>query len=148
MTHKMAFNKPASLAKINRILLLLQQPMTAHALALAVPMSKRWVHEYLRHLHDCKRIHIKDWARDIAERKGMYPRELWLAGEGVDAPRPPALTLEERTKRAWKRLKDDEEKHATVLAKRRVMRRIARLKPDPASAWIRPINDSSMQEAA
>lgn len=136
MNNKMTFTKHSALAKIDRILELLKQPMSAHALAKALPLSKRWVHAYLKHLHANGRIHITTWVRDIAERKGMYPRELWLAGEGVDAPRPPALNLEERKKRAWARLKADEEKHARLVARRRVMDRIKKRRPEPAVAWI------------
>lgn len=136
MSNRMTFTKPAALAKIERILTLLEQPMTAHALSLAVPISKRWAHEYLRHLHAEGRIYIKAWARDIAERERMYPREVWVAGAGVDAPRPPALTLMERKKRAWDRIKADEDRHERILARRRVMKVLKRPRPDPAAAWI------------
>lgn len=136
MNHKMTFTKPSALAKVARILELLKQPMTAHALAKALPLSKRWVHAYLWHLHAEQRVHVTAWVREIDERERMYPREVWLVGEGVDAPRPPALNPDERKKRAWARLKADEEKHARLVAKRRVMNRIKKRRPEPAVAWI------------
>lgn len=136
MSPQMTFTKPAALAKIDRILKLLAKPMTAHALAQALPLSKRWVNEYLKHLHANGRVHISDWVREIKERERMYPREIWLAGKGVDAPRPPALNLDERKKRAWQRVKANEDKHDRLLARRRVMNRIKKRRVEPAAAWI------------
>jgi hypothetical protein len=132
----MTFTRPAALVKIDRILALLATPTTAHSLALALPLSKRWVHEYLQYLHANKRVHIADWAREIKQSGRMYPRELWLAGEGADAPRPPPMDLGERKKRAWQRLRADEDRYERRRARRRVMSRIKRRQPEPAAAWI------------
>lgn len=136
MTNLMTFTKPAALGKINRILKLIESPMTAHALALAVPISKRWANEYLRHLHAEGRAHITTWVRDIEECERMYPRPVWLVGAGIDAPRLPALTLEERKKRAWQRIKENEDKHDRLKARRRLIKVLKRPRPDPAAAWI------------
>ena len=145
MNAQMTFTKPAALAKIDRILKLLAKPMTAHALAQALPLSKRWVGEYLKHLHANGRVHIIDWVREIKECERMYPREIWLAGEGVDAPRPPALNLDERKKRAWARLKQDDDRIDRHRARRRVLTRLKQRRPDMAASWIVGVPNESQR---
>ncbi len=112
------------------------EPTNAHALARALPMSKRWAHEYLKHLHSLKQIHIARWDKEIGEREKRHAIEVWAAGAGEDAPRPPADGSNARYKRAWNAVKADEERHDRLKATRRVRRRIKSGKPEIASAWI------------
>jgi len=146
---KLTFTKAASQVRIARIeALLSQSPMNVHQLAQALPLSKRWVLEYLAHLHDLKRVHVLRWDKDIEERAKRHAIEVWAFGPGVDAPRPAADGLKVRRRRAWESLKADEDRHERVTAMRRVRRRIAKARPDIAAAWITPINGSQYREAA
>lgn len=140
---KLQFTRPAALARMQRIeLLLSQQPMNAHQLAQALPLSKRWVLEYLQHLRGLQRVHITRWDKEIAERKKRHAIEVWTLGAGEDAPRPEADGLKVRRRRAWEAVKADEDRHELINAKRRVRRRIKAKRPDVAAAWITPAANS------
>ena len=89
----MTFKKQASQTKIERILAMItDNPMSAHDLADALHLSKRWVTEYLYHLRDEDKAHIKDWPRKATQCEKLYPRPRWIAGPGIDAPRPAPIT--------------------------------------------------------
>ena len=136
---KLTFTKQASQLRIARIeALLAQSPMNAHQLAQALPLSKRWVLEYLEHLRSQERVHVLRWDKDIEERAKRHAIEVWTLGPGADAPRPAADGLRVRRRRAWESLKADEDRHELVNAKRRVRRRIAKGRPDVAASWIVP----------
>ena len=146
----MSFTKPASQLRIQRILAMLErQPMNALAIAAALPMSKRWAVEYIKHLHANGQIHIGSWEKQVAERKKRHAIEMWTLGPGEDAPRPPPDGHHERSQRAWENLKADEDRHERWNAKRRVRRRIKAMRPDVAAAWITPAaNGGDFREAA
>ena len=150
MAGKLTFTKPASLLRIQRILAMLErQPMNVLAIAAALPISKRWAHEYIKHMHATGQIHILRWDKEVAERKKRHAIEVWTFGPGKDAPRPAADGHGMRSKRAWQSLKADEDRHELWNAKRRVRRRIKAKRPDAAAAWINPAaNGSDFREAA
>ena len=147
---RMTFTKTASKLRLQRILDMLQvQPTNVLGVAAALPMSKRWVYEYLKHLHANKQIHILRWDKDIEERAKRHAIEVWAFGSGKDAVRPPPDGKAVRSKRAWKSLKADEDRHELANAKRRVRRRIKAKKPDIAASWITPAaNSNTFEEAA
>lgn len=136
--HVMAFVRPAALAKIERILALLaERPRHVHDLAEAVPLSKRYAQIYLNHLMAQEQVHIKRWVRNIDQAERMYPRPVYAAGKGVNAPAPKPLTKDQRKKRAWARVKADPERHTKHLMKKRVYRAVRRApRPDIAAAWL------------
>lgn len=150
MSSKLTFTKPASARRIDKILAMLQQqPMNVWAIAAALPISKRWAHEYLKHLHTERRIHVLRWDKEVAERAKRHAIEVWTFGPGEDAPRPEADGRKLRAKRAWQRVKADEDRHELVNAKRRVRRRIKAKRPDAAAAWITPAaNNADFARAA
>lgn len=134
--HKMQFNRPASLAKIDRILeMLTKRGMTVHEVSDALPLTKRNTLDYLTHLHKCGRIFIEKWVRDVDHSERMYPRPMFRAGiNRDDAPKPEPLTADQRKKRAWARIKEDPDRHMTYTLKKRVKR--LKLRPDRAAAWM------------
>lgn len=149
MSWRMNFTREPAQRKIARILTLLsEQPRTVHALVETVPLSRRHVQEYLNHLMDAERIHIRRWVRDISQSGRMYPRPVYAAGKGRNAPQPPALTPKERQRRAWELVKADPERYVShLLSKRRYRSDRRGARPDRAAAWIAPANDE-MKEAA
>lgn len=137
MPGQLTFTRGPSLVRIQKILdLVAEQPRNVLALSLALPMSKRWVIEYLKHLHSEEKIHVLRWDKEVQEREKRHAIEVWAFGPGQDAPRPPADTKQARSVRAWERIKADEDRHDLIKAKRRVRRRIKARRPDIAASWI------------
>lgn len=138
MTNRMSFKKEAAFAKIERIISLLQEnPVTAHELAILVPISKRHVQEYLNHLVLERRVFIIRWARDVKHSERMYPRPIYAVGNRRNAPKPRPLDLDERKVRAWARLKADAERHTLHLLKKRRYRSDKKgPRRDKAASWI------------
>lgn len=133
----MTFTNQASKRKIERILALLaDRPMTTKQLSPLVPISAAWARIYMKHLLQTRRIHIETWVRHAEDSDRMYPRPVYRAGDGPDAPRPAALTYDERLKRAWAVVKADPERHDKTNARRRARN----LKPraNPLTSWITP----------
>lgn len=123
--NKMNFTKPAALTKITKIRHLLSlRAMNAHELAEALPLSKRWVIEYMKHLHSTEQAHILRWDKHISARKKRHAIDVWALGPGVDAPRPRPDTPTERRKREWKRIKDDVERHISINQRRATLRHL------------------------
>ena len=98
-----AFNKPASLARIERIIKLLETPMTKAELAAAAAISERGITSYVHHLltERPRRIHIHDWRPNSPGS----PTMVLIAGNGTNKRRPPRMTPSERS---LKRRKDPE----------------------------------------
>lgn len=140
---KMTFSTTLSLMRIKRILdMLSAKPTNVLAIAAALPISKRWAHKYLKHMHANGQIHITRWDKEVAERAKRHAIEIWAAGPGEDAPRPEPDGHLDRSRRAWKRLRADQDRLERVNARRRVKRRIKAKRPDIAAAWITPAANS------
>ena len=134
---RLTFTKPAALTKLQRIRdMLATRPMNVHEIAQALPISKRWALAYVAHLHENQQIHVLRWDKEIEARAKRHATEVWMLGPGIDAPRPAPDGHTTRAKRAWESLKADPERHMVTLAKRRVRRRLRKLRPDPAAAWL------------
>jgi hypothetical protein len=125
MTFQMTFTKPAALAKIARIKeLLAERPMTALELSATLPLSKRWTQAYLNHLHAQKLVYISGWTRKPQQNQTReYPRPRYAAVPEdkyvYDAKKPKPFTSTEISKREWKAIKADPERHMTIVAQRR-----------------------------
>ncbi len=61
--------------------------MTCHEVCDELGLSQETVRAHLRALHRDGAIRIAAWRRE-AERGRIYPRQVWLVGDGEDAPRP------------------------------------------------------------
>lgn len=139
----LAFNTDLSKRRIDRIIELLNEtPMTVHDLAERLPLSRRWVTEYLKHLRSLNKVYVTDWTKHIEQRKKRHAVEIWALGDKKDKPKPPPDGQYTRYKRAWNAVKSDPDRHEQHLARRRVKRRLKNLKPDPATAWI-PRNEQN-----
>lgn len=66
-------------------------PMTAREIAAELGVSPEYVRGSLGRAKADKQIHIKAWRRD-EDGGRLYPRAIWAAGDGRDAPKPPKLT--------------------------------------------------------
>lgn len=131
------FSKKSSNLKLNRIQAILSiRPMNIHEISRALPLSKRWSLEYIRHLHNTKQIHILRWDKHIEDRTKRHAIEVWTIGDGEDAIRPKADGQKARSKRAWDLRKVDPEKYINDLNKRRLRQMLAKPKPDKAAAWV------------
>lgn len=139
MTNKMTFVRPAALAKLDKIMALLaEKPMTAHQLATALPMSKRWAQAYIDYLWEREKVYIKRWAREPLENSSReYPRPMYaVVPEGkrvYDAKKPEPYTKTEINKREWRAIKADPERHLDVLLQRRKNTALARVSKTAAS---------------
>lgn len=135
--NKMAFNQPASLRKIERLLAMLAKPMTIHEVAEALPITKRNALAYMNHLREQRLVHVAKWTRDIDQSARMYPRPMFMVGAMPDAPKPKPLTGEQRKRRAWERIKADPERHYEhTLRKRRERADRKGPRRDIAANWI------------
>lgn len=136
----MSFTTEAARAKLWRIRELLKgKAMTAHELADAVPMSKRWVQAYLNHLKDDERVYIHGWTRDIDQCERSYPRPIYKAVvPKQDAPKPEPLTKAQRQARKHKKMMADPIKYGQHISKERVRRAVRSGKDLPAvrTAWV------------
>ena len=136
----MSFTTEAARIKLAKIRELLKDKgMTAHELADAVPISKRWVQSYLNHLKDDERIYISSWTRDIDQCERMYPRPVY---RGVtvrkDAEKPVPLTKAQRQARKHKKMMADPIKYGQHLTKERVRRakRTGKALPAVRTSWV------------
>jgi DNA-binding transcriptional regulator LsrR (DeoR family) len=135
----MSFTTEAARAKLWRIRELLKaKAMTAHELAEAVPMSKRWVQAYLNHLKDDERIYIQSWTHDVEQCERMYPRPIYKAVvPRKDADKPAPLTKAQRQARKHQKMMADPIKYGQHIAKERVRRaaRTGRTMPAIRTTW-------------
>lgn len=136
----MSFTTEAARIKLQRIReLLKKKPMTAHELADAVPLSKRWVQSYLNHLKDDERIYISDWTHEVDQCDRFYPRPIYKAVvPRKDAAKPEPLSKAERQARKHQKMMRDQIKYGQHIAKERE-RRAARMgKETPAvrTSWV------------
>lgn len=113
-----AFNKPASVARINRIIELLATPMTPAELAAAAAISERGIRSYVNHLltERPRRIHIHAWRPNSPGS----PTMVLIAGNGQNKRRPPRMTA---TERSLKRRQDPEVCLQQLMYKRAARRR-------------------------
>lgn len=130
-TNGMTFTRKPALQKVELILKTLRIGKTRIELESFINLDKRTLISYLAHLHATGQIHIAAWTRD---GEHFYPRPIYKAGAGVDAPKPGPLTETEKQKRAWARLKADPERYISHLYKQRKNRFTPR--PDIAAAWL------------
>jgi len=95
-----AFRYSTSLRRLDRLLELLQVPMTRHELADAMGLSVRAVQAYLTMLlaEQDRRIHIGDWRR----ASPGSPAPIYVAGPGKDKRKPRAFTASERSRKRYK----------------------------------------------
>lgn len=137
MSTVMKFKRQASEGKMAKIqALLAKRQMHVLEIAEAVPISKRHALEYIAELRKRGLVHISKWVREVEQLGRMYPRPVYAAGPGEDAPKPAALSPEERSKRAWKLIKSDPERHMTLVQKRRTRRTLRKPRADVAAAWM------------
>jgi hypothetical protein len=149
MGGKLTFTQTPARLRIERIKAMLErEPMNVLAIAAALPISKRWALEYIKHMHATKQIHILRWDKEVEERAKRHAIEIWTLGPGEDAPRPEPDGRAVRSKRAWESLKADEDRHELWNAKRRVRRRIKSKRLEPAAAWITSAANNNNFEAA
>jgi transcription initiation factor IIE alpha subunit len=136
----MTFTTEAAKIKLAKIRELLRdQSMTAHELAEAVPMSKRWVQAYLNHLKDDGRIYIPKWTKEVDQCERMYPRPFYRAVRPpADAPKPAPLTRAERQARKHKKMMDNPVKYGQHIAKERTRRaeRTGKSLPAVRTTWV------------
>lgn len=136
----MSFTTPAALRKLAKIReLLSENGMTAHELAEAVPMTKRWVQAYINHLKDDGRVYISRWTRDVDQCNRMYPRPVYRAVKvPMDAEKPAPLTKAQRQARKHKKMMADPIKYGQHIASERVRRakRKGRAVPAVRTAWV------------
>lgn len=137
---EMSFTTEAARIKLSRIRELLKaNAMTAHELADAVPMSKRWVQAYLNHLKDDERIYIHSWAHDIEQCERSYPRPIYKAVvPRKDADKPEPLTKAQRQARKHSKMMADPIRYGQHIAKERVRRaaRTGKTVPAVRTAWV------------
>lgn len=136
----MSFTTVVAQAKLAKIRELLKaKPMTAHELAEAVPMSKRWVQIYLNRLKDDERIYIHSWAHDIDQCERSYPRPIYKAVvPRADAKKPAPLTKAEKQARKHQKMMADPIKYGQHIAKERERRAVRKGRPMPAvrTSWV------------
>jgi len=133
-----AFNKPAALKKLARILEMLAVPTTVYRVAEALPLCKRTTTAYLAYLRGIpsennptppRRIRIAGWEMSDT---GHY-MALYQVGSRPDEPHPPARTTTQRRRDIRKRLRQTD---PDELLRRREIRQAKRRKPrrDPMIA--------------
>lgn len=136
----MSFTTAAAKAKLAKIReLLSEQSMTAHELAEAVPMSKRWVQAYLNHLKDDGRVYIPKWTKEIEQCGRIYPRPFYRTVRvPPDAPKPEPMTAKERQARKHQKMMQDPVKYGQHIAKERKRRaaRTGRALPAVRTSWV------------
>lgn len=136
----MSFTTEAARIKLQRIReLLKKKPMTAHELADAVPLSKRWVQSYLNHLKDDERIYISDWTHEVDQCDRFYPRPIYKAVvPRKDAAKPEPLSKAERQARKHQKMMRDQIKYGQHIAKERERRseRTGKALPVVRTTWV------------
>jgi hypothetical protein len=136
----MSFTTEAARIKLAKIReLLKERGMTAHELAEAVPISKRWVQAYLNHLKDDERIYIHDWTHDVEQCERMYPRPIYRAVRPrKDADKPAPLTKAQRQARKHQKMMGDTlsyARHIDTERKRRAAK-TGRALPAVRTSWV------------
>ena len=136
----MTFTTAAAKAKLAKIRQLLsERGMTAHELAEAVPISKRWVQAYINHLKDDERVYISAWTREVDQCGRDYPRPVY---RGVvprkDAEKPAPMTKAQRQARKHKKMMADPIRYGQHIAKERAQRaaRTGRELPAVRTTWV------------
>lgn len=130
----LSFNTAPTLRKIERILDLLKyRDYSVLELAPLVPITDRWLVDYLNHLKTNNQIHICGYMPEV-EGIRRYPRPVYRLGPGVDAPRPVPLTEKQRKLRRKQKMKRDIEYFFIERGKNRL--RKFKPKPDKAAAWL------------
>lgn len=130
----LSFNTAPTLRKIERILDLLKyRDYSVLELAPLIPITDRWLVDYLNHLKTNNQIHICGYMPEV-EGIRRYPRPVYRLGPGVDAPRPAPLTDKQRKLRRKQKMKRDIEYFFIERGKNRL--RKFKPKPDKAAAWL------------
>lgn len=122
MLNGYTFRNAASLARIGRMLELLQAPHTRAELAVATGVGIGAMGRYLTALKADKRIHICDWRKNAPGS----PSPVYLVGNKPNKRRPRPLTAAEKAKRCRDRNPERQ-------VERAMARRLERLeiRPDP-----------------
>lgn len=135
----MSFTTEAARSKLAKIReLLRQRGMTAHEVAAAVPMSKRWAQAYLNHLKDDERVYIYDWKREIEQCGRSYPRPIYKAVvPRKDAEKPAPMTKAQRQARKHQKMMADPIKYGQHISKERERRaqRTGKALPAVRTMW-------------
>ena len=136
----MSFTQEAAKIKLAKIReLLKERGMTAHELAEAVPISKRWVQAYLNHLKDDERIYIHDWTHEVEQCERMYPRPIYRAVKPrKDADKPAPLTKAQKQARKHQKMMNDTLRYSDHIAKERERRaaKTGRALPAIRTTWV------------
>jgi len=136
---EMSFTTAAAKAKLAKIRQLLRdQSMTAHELAEAVPISKRWVQAYINHLKEDDRVYISRWTKEVGQCERMYPRPAYRAVHVPnDAPKPAPLTRAQKQARKHEKMMSDPIKYGQHIAKERERRaaRTGKALPAVRTTW-------------
>jgi predicted ArsR family transcriptional regulator len=136
----MSFTTAAAKTKLGKIReLLSERSMTAHDLAEAVPMSKRWVQAYLNHLKDDGRIYISTWTHEVSQCGRTYPRPVYRSVRVPrDADKPEPMTNQQRQKRKHTKMMQDPVRYGQHISKERVRRaeRTGKALPAVRTAWV------------
>jgi hypothetical protein len=131
---RLTFETTPSLRKIERILDLLKfRDYSVLELAPLIPITDRWLVDYLNHIKSNNQIHICGYMPEV-EGIRRYPRPVYRLGPGVDAPRPAPLTDKQRKLRRKRRMKRDDDYFFIERSKTRLRKFIP--KPDKAAAWL------------
>lgn len=137
---EMSFTTAAAKAKLAKIRQLLRdQSMTAHEIAEAVPMSKRWAQAYINHLKEDDRVYIAAWTREVDQCGRDYPRPVYRAVvPRKDAEKPAPLTKAQRQARKHKKMMADPIKYGQHISKERERRaeRTGKALPVVRTTWV------------
>ncbi|USE78923.1 hypothetical protein NDR89_20010 [Cupriavidus gilardii] len=99
-------------------------------------VSRRQVYVELK-MHHGTEAHIGGYGE--RPQNGYWPA-LWKLGPGKDAKRPKAMTVSERAKRRWRRLKEERPDYIMARTLKQRLRDAEKrgklIRPDPAAAWM------------
>lgn len=144
------FAMPSSIAKLDKLVKILESPMTRHEIQLAAHLGKRTANTYIAKLIADKRVYVQSWKR---EQDGMktHLRPVYAAGNLPDKKKPAALTQKQINRRKYERIKSDPEVYAAFLARERHRMSMMTFKPKPdafAASWLFDRNQYPAEEAA
>jgi len=132
---KMQFNTPQSQAKLQKVLQILQTPMSRNGLEKELYACKDTCNMYLKHLKGQGLIYVQRWeVDDYGHRLAVY-----AAGNFPDKPRPKAIPIKELNRRQWKKIERNPKLKAQYAEVRNRNQRLKNIKPfaDPMLQWMR-----------
>lgn len=134
--NEMTYESDGAKARIKLMLdAIATRSMTADELTALTGIIKRSTTCYITHLKKTHKLHVSDWIYKVTEKRNTAI-PLYRAGFGVDAPRPRALTAQQKGKRARDKLKtDDAAMRRALAARKRYRRKQQRIKAEVKAAF-------------